>query len=115
MEEKVEKYLEKLDTPQKEICLRLREIILETFPEIIEEYRWGVPAYSVRKDGKIHTKYYIGAMKDKVHLGFSITDLGDDDLKGLEGSGKTMRHVKFFGLKYLDKEKVIELLKMIPD
>ena len=45
MNEEVSQYIEKQNSPQKEICQKLREIILKTFPSIREEMKWGVPNY----------------------------------------------------------------------
>ena len=41
----VQAYIEKQKSPQQEICLKLREIILKTFPDIKEEMKRGVPAF----------------------------------------------------------------------
>jgi len=46
MDGKVQTYIEKQKSSQKEICLKLREIILHTFPDTKEEMKWGVPAFS---------------------------------------------------------------------
>jgi len=62
MDEDVNKYTEKQKSPQKEIIQELRKIILETFPDINEEMKLGVPWYE--------DKYYIVALKDHVNLGF---------------------------------------------
>jgi hypothetical protein len=46
MDKKVDEYIEKQTSPQREICKKLRQIIFKTFPEgIKEEMKWGVPAY----------------------------------------------------------------------
>lgn len=115
MDSKVEEYIKKQGSPQKEICLKLREIIIDTFPEIKEEMRWGVPTYGIETEEGTYTKYYIGSLKDKVHLGFSIKDLSDEE-KGLyEGKGKLMRHIKVFSSDDIDRDRIVELFKRIPD
>ena len=45
MDGKVKAYIEKQKSPQQEICLKLREIILKTFPDTKEEMKWGVPIF----------------------------------------------------------------------
>jgi hypothetical protein len=45
MDQKVDEYIKKQKSPQKEICRKLREIILDTVPGITEEMRVGVPCY----------------------------------------------------------------------
>jgi uncharacterized protein YdhG (YjbR/CyaY superfamily) len=53
----VDQYIEKQKSPQKEICQHLHKIILETFPDIKEEMKWGVPAFG-------EGLYYLVALKD---------------------------------------------------
>lgn len=45
MNKEVHKYIEKQKSPQKEICYKLRDIILQKFPDIKEEMKMGVPWY----------------------------------------------------------------------
>ena len=59
----VDEYIEKQKSPQKEICQKLRQIILNSYPDILEEMKYGVPYYG--------DKYYIVALKTHVNLGFS--------------------------------------------
>ncbi len=40
---KVGDYIAKQKSPQKEICKKLRSLILKTFPKIKEEFKMGVP------------------------------------------------------------------------
>ena len=103
----VEDYIEKQKSPEREICQRLRDIILKTFPDIQEEYRLGVPWYE--------GKYYIVALKNYVNLGFSLKGLSGEEVKLFEGGGKTMKHVKFRSLEEIDEEKVIRLLKVVKE
>jgi hypothetical protein len=105
MDKNVLEYMEKQQSPQKEICHKLREIILSIFPKITEEMKYGVPYYE--------NKYYIVALKTHVNLGFSIKDLTKEELVLFEGSGKTTRHIKINSLEDIDEEKIIKLLKMI--
>ena len=110
MNEKIDEYIEKQRSPQKEICSKLREIILKTFPEINEEMKWGVPAYGVDEKG---AKYYFVSLKDKVNLGFSIKGLSLDQRKLFDGTGKETGHIKIRSVEEIDEERIIELLKMI--
>ena len=105
MDKKVAEYLEKQKSPHKEICQKLRDIILNTFPDITEEIKYGVPYYG--------EKYYIVALKTHVNLGFSITGLKKEEIALLEGSGKTTRHIKINTLEDIDEKKIIKLLKMV--
>jgi hypothetical protein len=104
MDKKISEYIQKQRSPQKEICLRLREIIFQTFPNIEEKFMWGVPTFG---DGK----FYIGALRDHVNVGFSIRGMTAKQLALFEGNGKTMRHIKVWSLENLDEKKIVRLLK----
>ena len=106
MSNAVEEYIEKLESPQKEICLQLRRIVFQTYPDIAEEIKWGVPTF-----GK--GKYYFVALKDHVTFGFSIKGFSKDEQRLLEGTGKTMKHVEIHSLKEIDTGKIVELLKLV--
>ena len=105
MNKEAQAYIEKQKSPQQEICLKLREIILKTFPDTKEEMKWGVPTYS-------GGRFYIGAMKNQVNLGFSINGLTKKQVGLFEGSGKTMRHIKVRTLHDIDEKKIVKLLKL---
>jgi hypothetical protein len=101
----VDNYIEKQESPQKEIAQKLRKIILATFPNIKEEFKLGVPWYE--------GKYYIVSLKNHVNLGFSLKDLSKEEQKLIEGGGKTMKHIKFCSLTDVDEQKIIKLLKLV--
>jgi len=114
MNEKVNEYINKQKSPQKEICEHLRKIILKTFPKIDEEFKLGVPCYGLSNKDSCG-KYYIAALKDHVNLGFSLKGLNKDEIKLFEGTGKTMKHLKFYSLKDIDEKIIIELLEMVKE
>ena len=99
-------YIEKQNSPQKEILQKLREIIFDTFPDATEEMKWGVPTYN---DGR----YYLVALKDHVNIGFTIKGLSEEELGFVEGTGKTMRHLKIRSLADIDEQRIVELLKLV--
>ncbi|MFX1492104.1 MAG: DUF1801 domain-containing protein [Promethearchaeota archaeon] len=102
----VDSYIEKQKSPQKEILQKLREIILNTFPDTTEEMKWGVPNF-------YNGTFYIVALKDHVNLGFSIQGLSEQELALFEGTGKTMRHIKIRTLQKIDEPKIVNLLKLV--
>ena len=106
MDSKVTKYIEKQQSPQKEICSKLRKIIIKNLPKTREEMKWGVPSYD-------NGKYYFVALKDKVNLGFSIKGLSEEELKLFTGRGKTMRNKQIRSLSDIDEKEIIKLLKMV--
>jgi uncharacterized protein YdhG (YjbR/CyaY superfamily) len=105
MDNKVDEYIRKQKSPQKEICLELRRIVFQTLLSIKEEMKWGVPTYA---DGK----YYIVALKDHVNFGVSLQGLSEEEQKLLEGSGKTMKHIEIRSIEEIKKKRVAELLKL---
>lgn len=107
MNNEVDDYIEKQKSPQKEICRKLREIILELFLDIKEEMKFGVPWYEGR--------YYIVALKDHVNLGFSLKGLSKKETELFQGGGKTMKHVKFRSLKEIDEKKIVKLLQVVKE
>ena len=112
MTEKVDEYIKKQKSPQKEICQKLREIILKIIPRINEEMRAGVPCYGHTKED-LCGKYYIAALKDHVNLGFLLKGLSKKEQELFEGSGKTMKHIKIYSLDEIDEKKIIALLKLV--
>lgn len=103
--ERVKNYLEKLPSPQKEICKRVRNIILTTFPDMVESFENGVPWYEC--------KYYIVGLKDYVNVGFSVEGLSEEEMRLFEGKGKYMRHIKLYSNSDVNEDKLIELLKVV--
>ena len=105
MDKQVNEYIEKQQSPFKEICKRLREIIIETFPSINERMKYGVPYYN--------DKYYYVALKNHVNLGFSIKNLTSEEISLFEGGGKEVRHIKIKSLDSIDENRIKELLNLI--
>jgi hypothetical protein len=108
MDDKVKQYIDKQKSPQKEICQRLRQLIISTFPKIEEEMKWGVPAFG-------GGKYYIVALKDHVNIGFSLKGLTKDDEKLFDGGGKTMKHLEISKLSDINRERIVILLKLVEE
>jgi len=106
MDEEVEKYIEKQQALQKEILIKVRSLILETLPDCDEKSAWGVVAFA-------GGKFYIAALKNKVHVGFAINGLSKEEINLFEGSGKTMRHIKIHSLADIDEKKLVKLIKLV--
>jgi hypothetical protein len=104
MDKEVTKYIEKQKSLQKEICKKLRQLILKTLPKLDERLKLGVPWYG---------KYYIVGLKDSVNLGFSIKGLSHEQIEEFSGTGKTTRHLKFKSLNEIDEKHIVKLLKLI--
>jgi len=103
---RVDEYIGKQSSPQREICARLRKVIFKTYPEIKEEMMWGVPSYG-------GGKYYFVALKTHVNMGFSIKGLTKEQIALFSGSGKTVRTIEIREEIDLDEKQIIKLLKMV--
>jgi hypothetical protein len=105
---KVDEYIKKQKSPQKELCRALRAIIFKTFPEIKEEMKWGVPSYA-------EGKYYFVALKTHVNLGFAIKGLSKEEIDLFQGSGKTMRTIEIQSAEAIDLKKIVDLLNLVAE
>jgi hypothetical protein len=106
MSNKVDEYINKQASPQKEICQALRKLIFRTFPGVNEEMKWGVPAFA-------GGEYYIVALKDHVNLGFSIKGLTREDIALFDGGGKTTKHIEVDKFSDMDENRIVKLLKLV--
>jgi hypothetical protein len=106
MDNQVDAYIEKQKSPQKEILQELRKVFRDTLPNCKEEMRWGVVTFAAGK-------FYIAAMKNRVHVGFAITGLNKDEIGLFEGKGKTMRHIKIPTLESIDEKRLVRLIEMV--
>jgi hypothetical protein len=107
-DKKVDEYIEKQKSPQKEICNKLRKIIFKTFPNSKEEMKWGVPSY-------VNGKYYFVALKTHVNLGFSINGLSKEKIALFQGNGKTMRVIEIKSENEIDEKQIVKLLKLVEE
>jgi len=105
MGQKVEEYINKQESPQKEILSILRNLILKTLPNIKEEMKMGVPWYE--------EKFYLVSLRDHINLGFAVKGLSDSEMSLFEGKGKIMRHRKFYSINNISKEEIIKLLELV--
>ena len=104
--EKVKEYIDKQESPQKEIILKVRDIFRKTLTNCNEKFAWGVVVYA-------GGKFYIAAMKNRVHVGFAINGLNKEEIDMFEGSGKTMRHIKIHTVDDINENKLVKLIKMV--
>ena len=106
MDKQVNEYIEKQKSPQKEILQKVRKIFQKTLPSYEEKMAWGVVTFA-------GGKFYIAAMKNRVHVGFAITGLNKEEISLFEGSGKTMRHIKIPTLENIDEKTLVKLIEMV--
>ncbi len=106
IDSQIEAYIEKQKSPQKEILREVQKIFKETLPNSKEEMKWGAITYS-------SGKFYIAAMKTRVHVGFAITGLSCDEIALFEGNGKTMRHIKIPTVSSINKPLLTKLIRLV--
>ncbi len=106
MNTSVDEYIEKQKSPQKEILQKVRKIFMKNLPGCEEKMMWGVITFS-------EGKFYIAAMKNRVHVGFAITGLNKEEIGLFDGSGKTMRHIKIPSLENIDEKSLVKLIRMV--
>jgi hypothetical protein len=104
-DKKVDEYIAKQKSPQKEILSELRKIVHKTLPKVKEKMWVGVPW--------VEDRYYIVGLKDHVNMGFCIEGLSKKELELFEGAGKTMRHIKIHTTRDIDEGKIVRLIKLV--
>lgn len=106
--EKVDQMIDQLSLDIKEITIALREIIFDASPKLVEEYKWSMPSYS--SNGLV---CYLQSAKKHVNLGFyKGNELQSKDVEHLlQGTGKTMRHIKITKLEDIQVDVFTSLVQ----
>lgn len=107
MNSDVTQYIENAAEDQIEILTELRSLIFSTVPEAKEQFKWSRPVYATSKDF-----CYIQTTKKYVTLGFFEFDKIKTNSHLIEGTGKSMRHVKITKLSDISD---FQLAKMIQE
>jgi hypothetical protein len=94
----VDEYIEGLAGWQREVAVKLREIVNQAAPSAIEAVKWSQPVFE--SNGPFA---YVKVHSKSVNFGFwRGVDIADP--KGiLEGTGEKMRHVKLTGPDVIDE------------
>lgn len=109
MNNQITEYIENAPIVQKEMMKIIRELIHQNVPNLIEEFKWSRPVFKTTKDFA-----YFQGNKNYLTLGFSkdIEKIKDPKNK-LEGTGKTMRHIKLKNTAEIDITELKEWFKLI--
>jgi len=105
MNKEVTTYIENAEESQQKILADLRKLILSVDPNTNEQYKWSRPVYSIEKDF-----CYLKTTKKHVTLGFFEFDKISTNKHLIEGTGKSMRHVK---LSSVNEIKEFQIKKML--
>lgn len=106
--EEVDQFISELPKDIQDITVALRKIILDSSHELTEEFKWSMPNYSY--NGLV---CYFQPFKKHVNLGFHKgNELQEKDTNQLlQGTGKTMRHIKIKKLEEIQPKIFSMLIK----
>lgn len=106
--EEVDQFIVDLPDEIQNITVALRKIILDSSLELIEEFKWSMPNYSY--NGLV---CYLQTAKKHVNLGFQKgNELQEKDInKLLQGTGKTMRHIRIKKIEDIQPEVFTSLIQ----
>lgn len=104
--EKVTEYINTASSEQVQILENLRQLIHQTIDGTTEELKWGIPVFLKKK-----AFTYLRCSKNHISLGLYNIDRIDDPKGLLEGTGKTMKHLKIKKLDDIDRELIAAWLK----
>ncbi|MDC1068673.1 DUF1801 domain-containing protein [Candidatus Kapabacteria bacterium] len=102
----VDQYIKQVPTKQSELLGKLRSLILETVPKSVELFKWGQLVYATEKNF-----VYLKSNKNHINLGFFNFDKISDPSNLLEGTGKSMRHIKISNIDNFDINTLKEMIK----
>lgn len=96
------------------ILIRLKEIILNAYPNTCEVVRIGEKAATYGIGPKKMSEGYVYLMPHKkwVNLGFYKGAFLEDKHNLLEGTGKSLRHIKLHSLEDANRKEVRELIEL---
>ena len=95
------------------IAERLRVLIIELYPDVVE-VPWSkqkIIGYGVGPKKMSEHYCYIGAFKRHVNLGFYYGAILPDLQRLLEGTGKNLRHITVNTLEAVDQPAVRDMLR----
>lgn len=109
MNNQVTAYIENAPAEQKPIMETVRTLIHQAVPDVSEEFKWSRPIFKTAKDFA-----YLQANKNHVNLGFykGFEKLNDPN-NLLEGTGKTMRHIKLKNNSDIDSGLLKEWFEIV--
>ena len=107
---RIDKMIAELPHPQKEICLALRRTIMRIDAGVTETIKWGNPCYMLGKENVASITPYKDHVKLALFRGGELTD-AEGILAPLEGTGRSMRHIKVRDTHVARQKAVSSLVK----
>lgn len=112
MDNKVEEYISKQISSQKEIIKKLQIIIKKTYPKWKEGFFGGSITYGADSKNKFGKAYIVG-LKDHVNLGIIVKGLPENILKKLNKIGKITGNIEIKSVDKIDEKEIIQILKAV--
>lgn len=107
MNQEVTTYIENSAEQHKDILLELRKLIFLIVADVNEQFKWSRPVYAKNKDF-----CYLKTTKKHVTIGFFEFDKIKTNKILIEGTGKSMRHIKLNTISDIEN---LELKKIISE
>lgn len=104
-QKRVDQYIEAAPENQKQILYALRNLIFEVVPNVKEDFKWSQPVYALEKNFA-----YLKSNKQHVNLGFFSFDKIEDSNGLLEGTGKSMRHIKISSMSDINADVLKKMI-----
>ncbi len=108
MNEKVTQYIENSIESQQSILIELRNLIHSLTPNVSEQYKWSRPVYAIDKDF-----CYLKTTKKHVTLGFFEFEKIETNKHLIEGSGKSMRHIKLSDVGEIEQLNIARMIQEV--
>ena len=103
--EQVTNYISSAPEDHQSILTELRKLIKSIAPNVEEQFKWSRPVYGLEKDF-----CYLQNTKKHVTIGF----FEFNKIKNkIEGTGKSMRHVKLNSVKDITDFKIKKMIKEV--
>lgn len=109
MNDQVTEYIQNAPLEQQKIMETVRSIIFQSIPNAKEEFKWNRPIFKTTKEF-----CYFQSTKNYATIGFTkdFEKLNDPN-NILEGTGKTMRHIKLKKVSDINKELLSDWFTII--
>jgi len=108
MNQEVTAYIENSADSHQEVLTELRKLIFSLAPNVIEQYKWSRPVYAIEKDF-----CYLKTTKKHVTFGFFEFDKITTNKHLIEGTGKSMRHVKLNNSKEIEELRIKNMVEEV--
>jgi hypothetical protein len=106
MNAEINLYIDQAPQAQQAVLKAMRDLIHQTLPDVVESFKWSRPIFSKQKDFA-----YLLSNKNYVTFGLNEFQKIKNPQGRLEGTGKSMRHVKLKSMEDIDPKLFAEWLR----